>query len=77
MSMASLYTEADLYKIPKKNIADMPINDSILSAEGVALSLISKFSKKHLLKASDLKWLVSEQDLNTSSWCFRLLYNWW
>ena len=45
----------------------MPINDSILSAEGVALSLISKFSKKHLPKASDLKWLVSEQDLNTSS----------
>lgn len=34
-----------------------------LSAEGVALSLISKFSDKHLPKASDLLWLVSEQDV--------------
>lgn len=34
-----------------------------LSAEGVALSLISKFSDKHLPKASDLMWLVSEQDV--------------
>lgn len=33
-----------------------------LSAEAVALSLISKFSDKQLPRASDLLWLVSEQD---------------
>lgn len=33
-----------------------------LSAESVALSLISKFSDKQLPRASDLLWLVSEQD---------------
>lgn len=32
-----------------------------LSAEGVALSLISKFSDKQLPRASDFSWLVSEQ----------------
>lgn len=34
----------------------------IFSAEGVALSLISKFSEKQLPRASDLEWLVSEED---------------
>ena len=33
-----------------------------LSAESVALSLISKFSDKQLPRACDLIWLVSEQD---------------
>lgn len=33
-----------------------------LSAESVALSLISKFSDKQLPRACDLMWLVSEQD---------------
>ncbi|XP_058442761.1 run domain Beclin-1-interacting and cysteine-rich domain-containing protein isoform X2 [Malaya genurostris] len=32
------------------------------SAEGVALSLLSKFSEKQLPSACDLLWLVSEQD---------------
>nr|CAI5864812.1 unnamed protein product [Callosobruchus analis] len=33
-----------------------------VSAEGVAISLIRKFSDKQLPKASDLEWLVSEED---------------
>lgn len=36
------------------------VNDN-LSAESVALSLISKFSDKQLPRACDLLWLVSEQ----------------
>lgn len=36
------------------------MNDA-LSAESVALSLISKFSDKQLPRACDLLWLVSEQ----------------
>lgn len=38
-------------------------SDSLnLSAESVALSLLRKFSEKQLPKASDLQWLVSEQE---------------
>lgn len=36
-------------------------NLDTLSAESVALSLITKFSDKQLPRASDLLWLVSEQ----------------
>ncbi|KAG5891026.1 hypothetical protein JTB14_035218 [Gonioctena quinquepunctata] len=57
MSMASLYSDADLVKRPRG--APDGASD-ILSAEGVALSLISKFSDKQLPRASDLEWLVSE-----------------
>ena len=35
---------------------------TMVSAESVALSLIKQFSEKQLPKASDLQWLVSEQD---------------
>uniref|UniRef100_A0A6P7FP69 Run domain Beclin-1-interacting and cysteine-rich domain-containing protein n=1 Tax=Diabrotica virgifera virgifera TaxID=50390 RepID=A0A6P7FP69_DIAVI len=60
MSMASLYSEADLMR---RNTRGAPDGSSdILSAEGVALSLISKFSDKQLPRASDLEWLVSEKD---------------
>ncbi|KAJ8946679.1 hypothetical protein NQ318_019994 [Aromia moschata] len=59
MSMASLYSESDLTKRPRG--APDGASD-ILSAEGVALSLISKFSEKQLPRASDLEWLVSEED---------------
>ncbi|CAH0557588.1 unnamed protein product [Brassicogethes aeneus] len=59
MSMASLYSEADLSKRPRG--APDGASD-VLSAEGVALSLISKFSAKQLPRASELEWLVSEQD---------------
>ncbi|XP_036319286.1 run domain Beclin-1-interacting and cysteine-rich domain-containing protein isoform X1 [Rhagoletis pomonella] len=34
----------------------------LLSAEVIGLSIISKFSDKHLPKVSELKWLVSEED---------------
>ncbi|CAH1987757.1 unnamed protein product [Acanthoscelides obtectus] len=37
----------------------MPVD---VSAEGVAISLIRKFSDKQLPKASDVEWLVSEED---------------
>ncbi|XP_060516818.1 run domain Beclin-1-interacting and cysteine-rich domain-containing protein [Cylas formicarius] len=59
MSMASLYSDADIAKKPRG--APDGASD-ILSAEGVALSLISKFNEKHLPRASDLEWLVSEED---------------
>lgn len=45
MSMASLYSEADVFK----SIRGAPDGASdILSAEGVALSLISRFNEKQL-----------------------------
>ncbi|KAI4464796.1 phox (px) domain-containing protein [Holotrichia oblita] len=59
MSMGSLYSEADLLKRPRG--APDGASD-ILSAEGVALSLISKFTEKQLPRASELEWLVSEED---------------
>lgn len=59
MSMASLYSDADLFKKPRG--APDGASD-ILSAEGVALSLISRFNEKQLPRASDLEWLVSEED---------------
>ncbi|CAB0038495.1 unnamed protein product [Trichogramma brassicae] len=65
VSMASMYSEADIYKSSQSKAANESSNsaiDSMTSAEGVALSLISRFSEKHLPRASELKWLVSEQD---------------
>ncbi|XP_011505731.1 PREDICTED: run domain Beclin-1 interacting and cysteine-rich containing protein [Ceratosolen solmsi marchali] len=62
VSMASLYSEADLFRSSPKHGIESNLTDSIISAEGVALSLISRFSEKHLPRASELKWLVSEQD---------------
>lgn len=59
VSMASLYDESDLFKKPRG--APDGASD-ILSAEGVALSLISRFNEKQLPRASDLEWLVSEED---------------
>lgn len=60
ISMASLYSEADVLKRPRG--APDGASD-IFSAEGVALSLISKFNEKQLPKASDLEWLVSEEEV--------------
>ncbi|KAL7296016.1 hypothetical protein TKK_0010571 [Trichogramma kaykai] len=65
VSMASMYSEADIYKSSQSKAANESSSntiDSMTSAEGVALSLISRFSEKHLPRASELKWLVSEQD---------------
>ncbi|XP_065172084.1 run domain Beclin-1-interacting and cysteine-rich domain-containing protein [Atheta coriaria] len=60
MSMASLYSDADIMKRPR----GVPDGASdALSAEGVALSLISKFSDKQLPRASDLEWLISEEEV--------------
>lgn len=42
----------------------MPVCSS--SAEAVALSLLKRFSEKQLPKASDLQWLVSEQETEQS-----------
>ena len=61
-STASLYSEADLCRSSSRHGAESNLTDSMISAEGVALSLISRFSEKHLPRASELKWLVSEQD---------------
>ncbi|XP_022913541.2 run domain Beclin-1-interacting and cysteine-rich domain-containing protein [Onthophagus taurus] len=59
MSMASLYSEADVLKKPRG--APDGASD-IMSAEGVALSLISRFNEKQLPRASELEWIVSEED---------------
>uniref|UniRef100_A0A1V1FQN1 Putative cysteine-rich protein 5 n=1 Tax=Reticulitermes speratus TaxID=60591 RepID=A0A1V1FQN1_9NEOP len=62
VSMASLYSEADLSKHPPPWTGTEVVTETVLSAEGVALSLLRQFSEKHLPRASDLEWLVSEQD---------------
>jgi len=62
VSLASLYSEADLSKYPLPRTGTEVISETVLSAEGVALSLLRRFSEKHLPRASDLEWLVSEQD---------------
>ncbi|KAL1491694.1 hypothetical protein ABEB36_012253 [Hypothenemus hampei] len=67
ISMASLYSDADILKKPRgvpdgsSEVATTALD--ILSAEGVALSLISKFNEEHLPKASDLEWLISEEEV--------------
>ncbi|KAG8184381.1 hypothetical protein JTE90_004553 [Oedothorax gibbosus] len=68
LSMASLYSDADLqkahlrFKDADKSSSFHESDTNNLSAESVALSLIRRFSEKHLPKASDLQWLVSEQE---------------
>jgi hypothetical protein len=63
VSMASLYSEADLSKHPlPRTGTDVAMTETVVSAEGVALSLLRQFSERHLPRASDLQWLVSEQD---------------
>ncbi|XP_073995162.1 run domain Beclin-1-interacting and cysteine-rich domain-containing protein rubicon [Rhodnius prolixus] len=79
VSMASLYSEADLMrpKDKEKSPSSWPLKKDKLSpssighatspdlansAESVALSLLSKFHDRHLPRASDIRWLVSEKD---------------
>lgn len=56
MSMASLYSDADILRKPRgvpdgaSEIATVVTASDVLSAEGVALSLLSKFNEKHLPK---------------------------
>lgn len=59
VSMASLYSEAEISRPSPVAINSF---ETVVSAEGVALSLLRQFSDKHLPRASDLQWLVSEQD---------------
>lgn len=59
MSMASLYSEFDLVRRPRE--APDGASD-ILSAESVALSLISRFKETQLPRASELEWIVSEHE---------------
>ncbi|XP_044734383.1 run domain Beclin-1-interacting and cysteine-rich domain-containing protein isoform X2 [Chrysoperla carnea] len=61
VSLASLYSGSDVLKRPRE--APDGQSDCVLSAEGVALSLISKFKPKQLPKASELQWLVSELEV--------------
>lgn len=62
MSMASLYSEAEMCRSLARYGTESTLTESIVSAEGVALSLIRRFSEKQLPRASELEWLVSEQD---------------
>ncbi|XP_067118474.1 run domain Beclin-1-interacting and cysteine-rich domain-containing protein isoform X1 [Centruroides vittatus] len=73
LSMASLYSDADIQRInsvlPQNTSIEQSAKSTIsvdtngqLSAESVALNLLKKFSEKQLPKASDLQWLVSERD---------------
>lgn len=47
MSMASLFSDVDLTKRPR-GVPDGASDQTVISAENVALSLISKFSEKQL-----------------------------
>ncbi|KAG5326878.1 RUBIC protein, partial [Acromyrmex heyeri] len=58
-STASLFSDAESRAA---RFTDSNVNESSVSAEGVALSLISRFSEKQLPRASELQWLVSEKD---------------
>ncbi|XP_015522387.1 run domain Beclin-1-interacting and cysteine-rich domain-containing protein [Neodiprion lecontei] len=62
MSMGPLYSEAELCRTLTRHGTESTLTESIVSAEGVALCLIRRFSEKQLPRASELEWLVSEQD---------------
>ncbi|KOC60223.1 Run domain Beclin-1 interacting and cystein-rich containing protein [Habropoda laboriosa] len=62
ISMASLYSGAHLYQSSPGHGTESTRTESSMSAEGVALSLLSRFSEKQLPRASELQWLVSEKD---------------
>lgn len=59
-STASLFLDAE--SRAARFATDSNVSESSMSAEGVALSLISRFSEKQLPRASELQWLVSEKD---------------
>lgn len=59
-STASLLSDAE--SRAARYATDSNVSESSVSAEGVALSLISRFSEKQLPRASELQWLVSEKD---------------
>ncbi|KAH0945662.1 hypothetical protein HN011_007087 [Eciton burchellii] len=53
---------ADAESHQARLVTESTPSESSVSAEGVALSLISRFSEKQLPRASELEWLVSEKD---------------
>jgi len=54
------HTDAESHQA--RLVTESTPSESSVSAEGVALSLISRFSEKQLPRASELEWLVSEKD---------------
>ncbi|CAH0382427.1 unnamed protein product [Bemisia tabaci] len=58
ISLGSLYSEAELQRPSPPNQGE-----SVKSAENVALSLLKRFKKKQLPAASELEWLISEQEV--------------
>ncbi|XP_054282371.1 run domain Beclin-1-interacting and cysteine-rich domain-containing protein-like isoform X2 [Macrosteles quadrilineatus] len=60
VSLASLFSEAELSRPPQRDSDVM--SGTGVTAEGVALALLRRFSDKQLPRASDIEWLVSEQD---------------
>ncbi|XP_006816463.1 run domain Beclin-1-interacting and cysteine-rich domain-containing protein-like [Saccoglossus kowalevskii] len=65
-SLASLYSDADIQKnLPQNESSSNNHHDNTTkgSADAVAICLLKKFSAKLLPAASDLDWLVSEQDV--------------
>lgn len=59
-SASTLFSDAE--SRTARIATDSNLSESSMSAEGVALSLISRFSEKQLPRASELQWLVSEKD---------------
>ncbi|XP_013067442.2 run domain Beclin-1-interacting and cysteine-rich domain-containing protein-like isoform X2 [Biomphalaria glabrata] len=68
LSMASLYSDAELARSNKQIVKINAVEESLNpgSAEYIAISLLKKFSEKHLPKASELEWLVNEVDVPQS-----------
>ncbi|XP_017876260.1 run domain Beclin-1-interacting and cysteine-rich domain-containing protein [Ceratina calcarata] len=63
VSMASLYSDDDLFQSSPTHGTESTLTEGSMSAEGVALSLLSRFNEKQLPRASELQWLVSEKDV--------------
>ncbi|RLU20784.1 hypothetical protein DMN91_007398 [Ooceraea biroi] len=59
---STVSSHADAESHQARLATDSLPSESSVSAEGVALSLISRFSEKQLPRASELEWLVSEKD---------------
>ncbi|XP_070537841.1 run domain Beclin-1-interacting and cysteine-rich domain-containing protein-like [Ptychodera flava] len=61
-SLASLYSDADIRR-QSSHVENSLVESSNSTADAVAICLLKKFSAKQLPAASDLDWLVSEQDV--------------
>jgi run domain Beclin-1 interacting and cysteine-rich containing protein len=64
MSLASLYSESELAsRQPGNSLLEESIQSHRSTAEGVALALLSRFKGKGIPRASELQWLVSENEV--------------